>query len=316
MPALPQHRGGMYTDPKSALILARNNDPSVLINAHKDRAIERIRRGVYAPPLTNPQQISSKRERAVQRIHAADAMLTGQHWFSHESAALLFGWPTLRLPERLHVTQEIRPGSGRASDLIRHHHTLPATDRARVAGVPVTCPTRTAADCAMALDELEALVILDAALRKGVDRAELERRFTRLAGHRGVRRARQALALARPLAESPGETITRYRFHQLGWPEPQLQIPVQTPNGTYFLDMGWPQIRLGVEYDGEVKYRELAKGDPGTVVIKEKRRGDDIDGTGWTLTRVMKDNVSTATALGVHMQPHFQRARRRATHGF
>lgn len=306
----------MHTDPRTSLILARSNDPSELLRAHRAGDIERIRRGVYAPRAEQPSLISNMRLRAQQRVHAAEVMLTGPHWFSHESAALLFNWPTLRIPEKVHVTQPTPPSGGQTAPLVRHHRRVSIADRTQMRGVPVTSPLRTAADCAMTLEKLAALIVLDAALHSGVDRSDLEGRLKDLKGHRGVRRARQVLALARSLAESPGETITRYRFQELGWPEPQLQIPVSTPSGTYYIDMGWPEIRLGVEYDGEVKYRELADDDPAGVVIREKRRGDDIDGTGWTLTRVMKDHVRTASTLDAHMRPHLHRARRRAAHGF
>src|SRR5699024_6897260 len=195
----------------------------------------------------------------------------------------LHGWPSLKVPTSVHVTQTVTPNGSAGAGLTRHRRPVPPFMATTLNGIPVTSKLRTAADCAMNLDDLAALVVLDAALSDGVAREDLQDLFDELRGHRGVHRARRRLALANPLAESPGETITRYRFHQLGWPEPELQIPVQTPGGLYYLDMGWRELGLGVEYDGEVKYRELGGDDPAGVVIREKRRGDDIDTIGWTL---------------------------------
>jgi predicted transcriptional regulator of viral defense system len=81
--------------------------PRQLVGARtRDGAWERVARGAYV----TAGMASTPRERALARIAAVEARLVAPHWFSHESAALLWGLPMWRVPDVTHVRQPGRPG--------------------------------------------------------------------------------------------------------------------------------------------------------------------------------------------------------------
>lgn len=93
---------------------------------------------------------------------------------------------------------------------------------------------------------------LDALLRAGfVDHDELEL-FLRRRHDPGIVRARRALALANPLAESVPESEVRV-WLTLDGLEPKSQIEVHDAFGAFLgrLDLGYPECKLAVEYDGK-----------------------------------------------------------------
>jgi hypothetical protein len=96
------------------------------------------------------------------------------------------------------------------------------------------------------------LATLDAALRSGTcNREELTRALDLQAGRRGIVTAREMLALASPLAESPMESEARLVMLDGGLPPPVLQYEIVDLNGRVWrLDFAWPEYRVAAEYDG------------------------------------------------------------------
>ena len=121
-------------------------------------------------------------------------------------------------------------------------------------------------------------------------------------------RERVLLDVADPGAESPGETVVRFELLRHGLPAPRTQVPVETRLGRFRADLGWEEWRLLVEFDGLVKYRELAGGDPGRVVYEEKRRQEAIEEERWRVLRVTSPDLRDGAALAA-------RARRLAPAG-
>src|SRR5215475_8061294 len=96
-----------------------------------------------------------------------------------------------------------------------------------VNGVPCTAPERTAIDLARRLRRLDAITVLDAALRTGTcTHDSLYRELLAHRGLRGVVQARQLIALADARAESPMESRLRLRILDGRLPRPELQWPV------------------------------------------------------------------------------------------
>ena len=139
----------------------------------------------------------------------------------------------------------------------------------------------------MTLAELDAFMILDGALATPGIRANLTGRLDDLRGASGSARARWRLDRADGRAESAGETFTRWVLMRHGLRVPDLQVKVPTRHGTYRIDMGWPELKIGIEFDGKVKYTRLADGDPAEVVLKEKRRQSHLEREGWVIIRVI-----------------------------
>jgi hypothetical protein len=117
----------------------------------------------------------------------------------------------------------------------------------------VTTPLRTACDLGRLLHRDQAFAAMDslAALRTfTVD--ELVASTVRFAGYRGVVQLRGLAPLVDPKSQSPGESILRLRWLDLGFPRPQCQVEVSAPGGgRYWIDIGLEERRFGAEYDGE-----------------------------------------------------------------
>jgi hypothetical protein len=83
------------------------------------------------------------------------------------------------------------------------------------------------------------------------DVAGLPEQIERWHGGRNVKRARRLASYCEPLTESFGESWTRLRILDAGFPRPEAQVPLDTDGRVEFrLDLGYPDRRLAVEYDG------------------------------------------------------------------
>jgi len=124
-----------------------------------------------------------------------------------------------------------------------------------VAGVPVTSPVRTALDFGCWYPTMTAVAGIDALARATeIKAADVELLARRYAGRRGIVRARQAVNLFDPGAQSPKESWLRIVLIQAGLQRPQTQVPVRNEFGSVFayLDMGWEDVKVAVEYDGDL----------------------------------------------------------------
>ncbi|MFD6167358.1 hypothetical protein ACFWFR_19460 [Oerskovia sp. NPDC060287] len=253
-----------------------------------DGVLVRVRRGVVARLDPGP----GRRERLVLARGAAFANdATTAFWLSHSTAAVLWGCWTYRLQDRADVTQLTPPSvvrrDGDPVHLVARHWTpLPERDRTVLDGLPVTTLERTVVDCARTLRGAGALVVADSGLRLGADPVLVDTILTEAAGGRGVRSARQVLALADGASESPGESVVRWLVHEAGLPALDLQLLVPTWAGVFRLDLGWSDLQVAVEFDGAVKYSTLADGDATARFMAEKQRHDALVEAGWLVLRV------------------------------
>ncbi len=269
------------------MYLSSDLDRGSLERAVRDGSLERIRRGVYGRRIDTEDRYARERIRARQHMNALARQLSGPFWFSHSSAAVLHNLPLLRPLASTHLTQAQRP-SGRADPTItRHTRPVSTGDTAVVDALPVTSLLRTALDCAMTMPDLDALAVLDRALATSGLSEGIADRLATLQGTTGSARARWCLDRADARAESPGETGTRFTLLRHGLRVPALQIPVHTRRGKYRIDLGWPELKIGIEFDGKIKYTRMAKGDPAEIVFQEKRRQDDLEREGWVIIRVV-----------------------------
>ncbi|MCL2849912.1 MAG: endonuclease domain-containing protein [Micrococcales bacterium] len=248
----------------------------------------RLSRGAYLPvDVVDPVQ------QALARVVAVDHRAVGPHWFSHTSAALVWGLPLRHLPQVSHLRQRTRPSANRDVSVVRHAGPVDTVDQAVVSGLPVTGLSLTAADCLRTLAPLEALVVADGALRAGADRARID---ALLAGRRGSGAVRCAVAravaaVADPGAESIPETITRFCLLAAGLPTPQTQVRVATGQGTFWADLGYPQWKLLIEYDGRSKY------DNPDGFLRERDRQRAVEAEGWRVVRLTREDLRDRARL-------------------
>jgi very-short-patch-repair endonuclease len=262
--------------------------------------LQRVLRGVYAEPPAPGPRWQQDRHRLLCRVVAVHLTSPGLSWFSHGTAAVLWGCEPARVPTAVDVTGLLNPhvrSAGRTG--VRRHWTSRFSRTEEVwalDGVAVSSLERTVVDCARTLPPGEGLVVADAALRQGVDAAVITAMLAAGSGDRGIRRARAVIAVADGAAESAGESLLRWELLDAGLPVPVLQAPVDTRLGRRWVDLAWPEARVAVEFDGRAKYGD----DPSRAadaLVAEKRRQDAIEEEGWRVLRVDWRDLSHPEAV-------------------
>ncbi|SHG55523.1 hypothetical protein SAMN05443575_2241 [Jatrophihabitans endophyticus] len=256
--------------------------------------------GYVAPTAApTPRHAHALAATAAGRRRPADAI-------SGRSGAVLHGLPLMGVPDvpRLTVRDEslgrVRPAAAGcftgwlANDEITSWY-----------GVAVATPSRTLVDLARH-DRFDAIMAADAAVRLGMATpATIESALVRAVGWPGVRQAREVLALADPLAESPLESVTRLRLHDDGFPPPELQCWI----GGYRVDLCWPRFRLVLEVDGRVKYTAVGLDDD--VLWREKQREHIVRQHGYRVERVIAQDVFAGwPRTSAYLRPIFRLPRR------
>ncbi|HEV7422658.1 MAG TPA: hypothetical protein VGO30_22905 [Mycobacterium sp.] len=157
-----------------------------------------------------------------------------------------------------------------------------------VHGMPVTTPARTALDLACRLPVDDAVVAIDALARATkLKMADVDALAQRYRGRRVIRRARVALDLVDPGAESPQETRLRLLYIRAGFPRPETQIPVYDEYGQLVavLDMGWRNVMVGADYEGE--HHRMTR----RRFNSDIRRFDAVTELGWMDVRVTVEDT-------------------------
>lgn len=246
--------------------------------------LHRIRRGFY----TDGQSSTAAAQHLLAVRAASRAMHPGAV-FSHLSAAVLHELP---LPPRLATVrvEYTRAGSsgGRRGSVGFLHKAPLAGDVVTIDGMPTTSLWRTAADLSRTWPKEDALALVDAALRRGLEPGQL---LTAVNARpcRGNATARWVVRFADPRSESYYESLVRLRMHEQSLPAPLLQHPIADRHGELLgvTDFAWPDLGVLGEFDGAVKYGELrAPGQtPEQVLMREKRREERICQQGWWFAR-------------------------------
>lgn len=237
--------------------------------------------GYVAPMDIRDDRVHVLARRRHALAAAAAVRRRSRHVISGRSAAIVHGLPTFRVPDRPELTALAADVLGRRRGATHvYGAALRPTDCAAWYGVPVTTVARTLVDAARH-DRWDAIMATDAALREHlVDRAALDAAIADATGWPGIRQAREVLALATPLGESPLESLTRLRLHDDGFPSPELQVWI----GRDRVDMLFPRQRLILEIDGLEKYVDGA-------LRREKVRETRLRRLGYRVERVTWEDV-------------------------
>lgn len=247
--------------------------------------LTRVRRGMY---LLDPAE--DQTERHLADLQATARTLSGEWWFSHASAGVLHGLPVPRRDLALvQVTRDRRTGASRAGNLKQWSCPVAEGDRALLEGLPVTTIDRTVVDLARTGDAPWSVAAADHALHAGLTSLDsLLAVVDQSPRRRGNRVARERLALANGLSESPGESISRVNMALAGLPMPELQHEFTLRGGSRVRgDFWWPEFRLVGEFDGLLKYAGDAPGAPARpdALIGEKAREDGLRELGLFVVR-------------------------------
>jgi hypothetical protein len=204
--------------------------------------------------------------------------LLGEHaWFSHLTAARLWGMPlpfTWTPEEPLHVLTLADAAPMRRRGVIGWETSHTETPREMVGLIPLVAasevwaqlavPGSTGVDAETGAkrrlsrewltavgDYLLTGPKIDGARHPLCTVAELTESVTRRRGARGVVDATWALEMVRSPVHSPKETELRLGLVACGLPEPDVQVPVMTSAGLRHADLGYPDARLLIEYHGD-----------------------------------------------------------------
>lgn len=273
--------------------------------------LARIRRGAYTKVVAPDPP-----DQHLQLIRATLPQLADDACVSHQSAAVLHGYPSW--PDQLgqvHVTRG-RPNGGRRGRLVHVHPApLDPADVFELFQIRVTSPARTVLDLARTTSFSRAVGVGDAALRAGTPPTDLAQQLWAAAGRSGVARARRVLAFVDGRAESFGESLSRVALHRAGLPAPQLQFEVHGRLGEVVArtDFAWEDSRTVGEFDGKVKYGRLLRAGEtaGDVIYREKVREDMLRDLGWEVVRWTWADLSHPSEIAGRLSRAFARGTRR-----
>jgi hypothetical protein len=164
-------------------------------------------------------------------------------------------------------------------------------------GMRVTTAARTAVELACRYPLDSAVAAIDALARATrLKVPDIELAAGRHPGRHGLERARKAIELVDPGAESPQETRVRLLIIRAGYPPPETQIPVYNEYGVLIgeVDMGWrdPNLKIAVDYEG--KHHRMSR----ERFDKDIRRIRDLTEAGWIVIRVtVQDTDATILRL-------------------
>lgn len=225
----------------------------------------------------------------VSRAELASAAHGLRGVVSHDSAALVHGWPMAHTPvgHSITVPRNRRQRSGAAVQLDRVD--LPPDGFAEIQGVLVTSRLRTVLDCARTLPLAQAVAIADSAMRSGLDHAELQSGAASATGP-GAARLRRVARMADPHAGSVLESVLRVLLVLAGLKPSHSQFEVRDAEGrpVAHADLAYCIERLLVEADGFEFHRERRD------YRSDRRKANSFLVGGWMLLRFSWEDVMSA----------------------
>jgi hypothetical protein len=290
-------------------LLEAGFSPAEVARLARTGQLVRLRRGVYTSPTHQPLGVEAQHRLLVAAtlpLLAPDAVL------SHRSAAVVLGLPLVGELRRVEVTRAAVGSGKRRGSVHLSAAPLPPDEVTVVDGLPVTTLARTVVDLGRRLPFGPAVAAGDAALRRGLSRAELEAVLVSSAGRPGLAAARRVCRFVDARSESAGESLSRVVLHRLGLAPSTLQLEVRDHTGTLVgrCDFGWEEERVIGEFDGRVKYgRLLCPGqEPGDVVWAEKQREDALRDLGWQVVRWTWADLDRESVIGERLRRAVRRA--------
>ena len=210
---------------------------------------------------------------------------------SHESAAALWRLPSVGpWPKKVHSIAPLARGGRSTQTFVRHAVGLP-NDLVTIEGMLVTSLARTVVDLSRSAPFPHAVTVADAALRRtkhpirGLPQTalilnDLRLELAAVPLRLGTARAARVIEFANPLADRPGESLSRVSMHEAGIEAPELQVELRGRSGkVYIVDFYWRRLRKIGEFDGRGKYSDpvfLRGRTPERALLDEKAREDDL----------------------------------------
>lgn len=253
------------------------------------RAVDRadlVRVGKAAFVLARDWDAAGVRERFRLRSLALGLCLRDDAHLTGAAAALLLGLPLVDDPVGLPVA--IRPGSAHTGHdrtsygRVRHGY-LPVTCRTELSRVRVVSPAFCAVDIARHLGPRDGLVLADAVVRSGVDRAAFTSIAENMLAYPGIESVAWVAGHADHRVESPLESLCRYAFLAAERRPPLSNVWIGAGSRWFRVDHLLPDDGVILEGDGGLKYRDRPDAD--AIVRDEKERERLIRALGFGVVR-------------------------------
>ncbi|MFC5382318.1 type IV toxin-antitoxin system AbiEi family antitoxin domain-containing protein [Aquipuribacter nitratireducens] len=170
-------------------------------------------------------------------------------------------WGLTTVPVRP-IEVVVPPGRGMrpAPDLVPHEWPLQPSDISRWGRLPVTTPARSVLDVALSVDRLDAISLLDEALRKRLlSAADAEALAGRVAGRHGGGHVVDLFVMADGRAESALESRVRLRCVEAGLEPDFVQLEIRDGSFVARVDMAFRRrdgSLLIIEADGAAVHRD------------------------------------------------------------
>ncbi|QTX03303.1 hypothetical protein [Agromyces archimandritae] len=268
--------------------------------------------------------MADDRRRALAEISAVVGTRRDRVVLSRESAAIVWGLPRFGpRPDRVELADAVGTLPHNRGGIRWCRTPFDPTEVVEIHGFLVTGLVQTLVDLACTRPFLSAVVALDAGIADavrsdagleapGADKEFLLQRLDEHGRRRGSPAARVAIGFADGASESVGESLSRGRMHQLGFPAPTLQREFVRVDGLGVdrADFDWEEYGVFGEFDGETKYLDEAMRGGRTierVLLAEKQRADRIrlgygrrDARwGWETARAPERLFGTLRAAGL-----------------
>lgn len=267
------------------------HDDFAIRQAIRRGQLVRLGRGTYCQAIAEDDTFA-RRLRQYQYRCVAYGLRSPKVILSHLSVASMCGLPADT--GDVSVVHATVPGIGGGRcerDVRRHVGTISPGEWEWYGPLRVTTMARTLIDVARSEAKFPAVAMVDAALHQGLTTPDaLTAMLVRCRNFPGMTAARRVCALVDGRSESVGETRCRLFFAENGLPQPELQVAVYSAAGDFLARTDFALLEFGVivEFDGEVKYRQLLR--PGEsvsdAVLREKYRQDRIEDAGLVVVRV------------------------------
>ncbi len=273
-------QGGPFT---TAQALAAGFDEREILRRRKTGTWTRLRRGVYVETaLVSDDEVLHHLLHFRAALLCLQAPVTASHITSAALHRVALLDPDFSL---VHITRE-GSGSARIEAGIQHHDAaLPASQLTKVDGLVTTSAARTVLDLARELPFDAGLIAAESALNKRLTtKSELRELLEYCLDWPGARTAGRVVAFASPYSESPGESMGRIAFDELGVPPPSQQVLIFDACGFVARsDFCWEEHRTVGEQDGRLKY--VGENATADVLYREKLREDRLRAAGLEVFR-------------------------------
>lgn len=194
------------------------------------------------------------RRQRVEHLRCAVSLAAPDGILGVRTASLAWDLPVVSIPVRPEILGP--PGSRQRQGTRRIRGVVPLADVTSRFGVRVTSLERTAVDVALDLPTPEALITVDAALRRGADREVMLRSLAARGPIRGCRAARRTLEWADAGSESPLESQSRGALMMRGIPRPSCNTTLRLGREECRPDDLWWSLGIVGEADGRGKYEK------------------------------------------------------------